>query len=428
MQQSTLVFYGQKINSKPNIRKLNDNIFTTYLTKQSIFRDKTVLTSQFIPNEILHRDNEILQLSSMLAPTLRKYSASNVFIYGGVGTGKTICVKMVLKQLNETAIKNKINIKTIYINCKMKKVADTEYRLFAQLLNEMNEIVPDTGLPTDVLYRRFFNVIDQDNQTIIIILDEIDALVRKIGDDFLYNLTRVNSELKQARLSLIGITNNLSFSNDLDARVKSSLGEEEMIFHPYNAVQLKDILKQRAVKAFSQDAIQDSIINKCAALAAQEHGDARRALDLLRVAGEIAERCGSAKIFEEHVDIAEQKIDLDRATETIRNQPKQSQAVLYAILRMNNGVKIDKKNTQRKQELILTGDVFNEYKRICLRNNLRILTQRRVSDLINELDMLGIINAKVISKGRYGRTREISLGITDDILDHVKKILVPIFE
>mgnify|MGYP000725225111 CR=1 FL=1 len=261
-RQSTLVFQG-KTNSQ-NIK----NLFLNYLKKSSIFKNKQVLTESFFPDEILHRDKELMQISSVLAPALRGYQPNNMFIYGSVGTGKTVCVKLVFKQLEEVVKKNKLNVKTIYVNCKLKKVADTEYRLLAQLLNEIGVAVPDTGLPTDVLYRKFFNEVEKKKKIIIIALDEIDALVRKIGDDFLYNFTRINTELEKGKISFIGITNNLNFCSELDARVKSSLSEEEIIFHPYNATQLRDILKQRVEKAFNHGVVSEAVINKCAALAA----------------------------------------------------------------------------------------------------------------------------------------------------------------
>ncbi|MEM5812985.1 MAG: cell division control protein Cdc6, partial [Candidatus Aenigmatarchaeota archaeon] len=247
---------------------------------------------------------------------------------------------------------------------------------------------------------------DREDQTIIIVLDEIDALVRKIGDEFLYNITR--ADMEKARISLIGITNSLTFSNSLDIRVKSSLGEEEILFKPYNAMQLKDILMERAQKAFYK--ISEEVIGKCAAIAAQEHGDARRAIDLLRVAGEIAERMGAPEIKEEHVDMAEEKINLDCILEAIKSLPKQSQAVLYSILKLHEN-----------KRSVMTGEIITKYRELCRRNGLRILTQRRISDILNELETFGIIEAKVVSKGRYGRTREIELSIPQEIVEHVKR-------
>lgn len=409
---------------------ISSNIFARYIEQEDIFHDKKTLSSSFIPQKISHRDTELQQMGSILAPVLKGYNPNNMFIYGTCGTGKTICAKFIISHLQEIVRQSGKSLRSVYINCKMKKVADTEYRLFAQLLKELGECVPDTGLPTDVIYRRFFDRVDNKQSTLIIILDEIDTLVKKVGDDFLYNLTRINQELKKSHITIIGITNDLSFRDNLDLRVKSSLSEEEILFKPYNAVQLRDILLERASHGFKPGVASDSVLSKCAALAAQEHGDARRALDLLRVAGELAERAGEATIAERHIDLAQQKLDMDRVTESVRGQPSQSQAVLYAIIRTQE--KAEQRANGRgnasggfgwTDKRLLTGDVFDSYLHVCRANNVKPLTQRRVSDLIGELDMLGIITAKVISKGRYGRTRDISLAVKDEPLAKIKTLL-----
>lgn len=402
------------------------NMFAQYIQQEDIFSDKKTLSSSFVPQKISHRDAELQQIGSMLAPVLKGYYPNNMFIYGTCGTGKTICAKFIIKQLQEVVKQNGKSLRVIYVNCKMKKVADTEYRLFAQLLKEMGECVPDTGLPTDVLYRRFFERVDSKQSTLVIIMDEIDALVKKVGDDFLYNLTRINQELKKGHIAIVGITNDISFRDNLDLRIKSSLSEEEILFKPYNAAQLRDILCERAKEGFKHGAVSDAVLSKCAALAAQEHGDARRALDLLRVAGEIAERNGESVVTERHIDMAQQKLDLDRVTETVRSQPSQSQAVLYAVVKLhektiNFSCKSETKRWVDKR--LLTGDVFDTYLAVCRANGMKPLTQRRISDLIGELDMLGIITAKVISNGRYGRTRDISLAVRDELLARIKTLL-----
>jgi cell division control protein 6 len=235
-------------------------------------------------------------------------------------------------------------------------------------------------------------------------LDEIDKLVEKSGDDTLYNLSRMNSELDRSRISIMGISNDLKFTDFLDPRVKSSLGEEEIVFPPYDANQLRDILTHRAEVAFEGDALTDDVIPLCAAFAAQEHGDARRALDLLRTAGELAERDQTDVVNEDHVRQAQEKIELDRVVEVVRTLPTQSKLVLFAIITLEkNGV-----------QNINTGEVYNVYQRLCEEIDVDTLTQRRVTDLISELDMLGIVNAVVVSKGRYGRTKEISLSVPID--------------
>lgn len=386
--------------------------FESFLKKESIFREKRLLQASYTPETILHREEQINQLAGILAPVLRLEKPSNVFIYGKTGTGKTLTVQHTTKEMIKVSSKKNIPVKVIYVNCKLKKVADTEYRLIAQLIREFGENVPATGLPTDEIYRTFMKIIDRKKQLIVLILDEIDQLVAKAGDETLYNLTRLNSELKNTEISIVGISNNLIFADNLDPRVKSSLSEEEIVFPPYNALQLQDILKQRAKKAFKKEIIPEGLIEKCAAYAAREHGDARRALELLRVAGEITERKGAQKISIKDLDIAEEKIERDRIQDIVKTQPRQFQLTLFSIL-----------TTIPENNMIFTGEIYEHYKESCLKIGLRPLTQRRVSDIIAELDMLGIINARVISKGRYGRTREITLAIPKSTVKNIYNIL-----
>ncbi|MBU2634167.1 MAG: ORC1-type DNA replication protein [Nanoarchaeota archaeon] len=394
------------------VNKDLSKFFEAYLKKEPLFKNKKILQSNYTPDNIPHRDDQVQQLASILAPALRMEKPSNVFVYGKTGTGKTCVSQHVVNQIYETCCKNKLNLKTYYLNCKMKKVADTEYRLIAQLARGFGLDVPFTGLPTDEVYKMFIKAIDKEKQILILILDEIDQLVNKVGDGILYNLTRLNSELKNCELSIIGISNDLMFTDNLDPRVKSSLSEEELVFPPYNALQLQDILKERSKLTFREGAVAEGVIEKCAAYAAREHGDARRALELLRVAGELAERDNETVIKIENIDYAEDKIEKDRILDIIKTQPKQFQVTMHAMLTVHN-----------KNEKIFTGEIYEIYKDLCLKIGLKPLTQRRVSDIIAELDMLGIINAKVISKGRYGRTREICLAIPSSTLPKIQSIL-----
>jgi cell division control protein 6 len=387
------------------------SMFSDYINKDSVFKNKDALTTNWKPDTILHRDKQISNLASILAPALKGDDPSNVFIYGSVGTGKTLITKHVTDELGEVAEAEQVALNIVYINCKMKKVADTEYRLLAKLCNQLGEDVPSTGLPTDEVYNRFFEALQEQQGVVIIALDEIDALVKKVGDEFLYNLTRINDDLENTKVSILGISNDLNFTEYMDSRVKSSLSEEEIIFSPYNAIELREILKERTDKGFVEGVLKDGVISKCSALAAQEHGDARRALDLLRVAGELAERGSSEEIDKSHVDKAQQKIERDRVVETVRSQPKHSKIVLYTILEMAQG------------EKVATGDVYSKYKEFCSEIDVSPLTQRRVSGLISELDMLGVINANVISKGRYGRTRQISVDLSENIRMQIQDLI-----
>ncbi len=390
-------------------------VFKSAIDKKSIFKNKRVLDISYIPDNILHRDSELYEISKILSVSLKNERPSNVFVYGPTGTGKTLVVDYVCNELLSVARENKLSVHYVYVNAKLKRIADTEYRLVSHIANELGEHIPFTGLPTDVVYSRFLNKVESLNGVLIIVIDEIDYLVNKIGDRFLYTLTRINQDLYNTKVSIIGISNNLNFTEYLDARVRSSLSEEEVVFSPYNAIQLRDILEDRSKKAFYEGVVENSVINKCAAIAAQENGDARKALDLLRVSAEIAERNNEYKVKEYHVDLAQKKIDYDRFIEVVKTLAQHQKLTLFAVLDLLLSKDVGFK--------VHTGDVYDKYVSLCNRIKKTPITQRRISDIINELDILGIINAKIKNLGRYGRTREVSLANSKDVYEKIYNLL-----
>lgn len=371
--------------------------FTDYLGKESsIFKNKEALQSRYSPQTIPHREEEIEKIANVLAPSLKLEKPSTLLVYGKTGTGKTLTVTHVTDELKKMAELKNLPLKIVYLNCKMKKVSDTEYRLIAELAKELGESVPETGLPTKQVYDIFIKAIEKEKILLILILDEIDQLINKIGGDIIYNLTRINQSLNRSELSFIGITNDLKVKEFLDSRNISSLNDEGVLFPPYDALQLSEILEKRAKIAFKDGVYEQELLTKCAAYAAKEHGDARRALDLLRLAGELAERKGANLVTTNVLDEAFDKLGIDFILEAIQKQPQHSKLVIYSII-----------SSLENKESIDTGDVFEKYTKICMGLKQKPLTQRRVSDLITELDTLGIIEARTISHGRYGKTRNI---------------------
>ncbi len=375
-----------------------DEIFRRVLSSK-IFTNRSSLRPDYVPDELPHRENQIKMLGSILAQALRGSRPSNVFIYGLTGTGKTAVTKYVLKRIEEKSLGFKTNFTYAYINCRQ---SDTPYRVLADLNESIGVRVPFTGLSRAEVYRRFLRNLDARKCVMIIVLDEIDFLVKRHGDDILYKLSRVNEDLLYSQASLIGITNDLKLTETLDPRIKSSLGEEELVFPPYNAVQLEDILRRRAKRAFRRGVLEPGVIPLCAALAAKEHGDARRALDLLRVAGEIAEREGAENVTEEHVKKARAEIERDRVVEVLRTMPLHAKLVLLSMVYLDN----------KGKTRTTTGELYASYVHICRELGVESLTQRRISDLVNELDMLGLLAARLVSRGRYGRTKIIELSVS----------------
>jgi cell division control protein 6 len=318
-------------------------------------------------------------------------------------------VNYVGKELMKADAMGKNNCRYIYVNC---EVIDTPYSILYNISNQIitdpNNKIPFTGWSLDKIFNEIVKVVDNENKVFIIVLDEIDKSFKKNGDDIFYFLTTVNSMLKNSRVSIIGITNNSKFTEEcLTPKIRSRLGEEKIIFPPYSLEQLIDILNDRAKIAFYPDVLEPSVINYCAAVSAQDSGDARKALDLLRIAADIAERNSDTQITPAHVDYARQKIELDAFTEIIKTLTDQSKVVLRSII----------DNPKSENGYVNTGDVYVTYTNIANQLYLPILTQRRVADLISELDMLGIINARVKSFGRKGRTKEINVNLSKDVIN-----------
>jgi archaeal cell division control protein 6 len=380
-----------------------DEVFENFVNGVHVFKDREVLRHDYLPERLPHREDQIRLLGETVAPVLRDSRCSNIFIYGKTGTGKTAVTKYVLSHLEEKAKTMGASVKFCYVNCRM---TGTEYRVFASLTQSVGLSVPFTGLSVGEVFDRFRSSLDASHIIFIIVLDEVDALIKERGDSFMYELTRVNETLHNSKVSIIGISNDLRLKEFLDPRVFSSLSEEELVFRPYDAGELRNILSERSKLSFHEGALTDSALSICSALAAAEHGDARRALDLLRVAGEVAERQGASVITEEHVRQAEKHIEHNRVVDALKNLTLHSKLVLLSVYHLN------KSNST-------TGEIYDVYNELCGEMGAGLLTQRRLGTLVNELDSMGLVNTKVVSMGRYGRTKKIRLEISRSLVKDV---------
>jgi cell division control protein 6 len=380
-----------------------DDVFENFVNGVKLFKDREVLRHDYLPEKLPHREDQIRLLGATVAPVLRDSRCSNIFIYGKTGTGKTAVTKYVLSHLESKAKEYGAQVKFCYINCRM---TGTEYRVFAALSQSVGLTIPFTGLSVGEVFDRFRAGLEQSKIIFIIVLDEVDALIKEHGDAFMYELTRINETLTKSKVALIGISNDLRLKEFLDPRVFSSLSEEELVFRPYDAGELRNILLDRSKLSFQDGVLSDSALSICSALAAAEHGDARRALDLLRVAGEVAERLSAKTITEEHVRQAEKHIEHNRVIEALNNLTLHSKLVLLSVYHLN-------------RSSATTGEIYDIYNELCSEMGAGLLTQRRLGTLVNELDSMGLVNAKVVSMGRYGRTKKIRLEISRSLIRDV---------
>jgi len=381
---------------------MDGNIFEKILGQDSLFIDRKAFDHAFEPSNLPHRDHEVEALVRNLVDALNGHIPSNMLLYGVPGSGKTVVTRFVLGQLLDKGVEMGQPVQTYEINCRN---VDTKYRVVqtiaSQLARRGDTPVPFTGWPTDRVLETLIYRMDRATGVHIIVLDEIDNLVSRAGDDLLYNLTSLNTVLGNARCCIIGISNDLHFTQQLDPRVSSRLSQEDLVFHPYGALEIQDILNERVETGLREDVLEGGVLELCAALAAQEHGDARRALDLLRISVQKAEQRAQARVDPKHVRLAQSQLEYDQVTPVLKSLPLHQKVVLFAII-------LNEENGLRN---ISTGEVYRTYADACMKIGVEPLTPRRISSLLNELDTLGLIMARNVSKGRGGRSKQVNSAI-----------------
>lgn len=401
-----------------------EDIFEKELQKSTLFLDRNVLSPHYVPDYLPYREGEIEKIMKSLAPALSGKRTHNLFVYGGTGVGKTAVTKHVIEKLIQVKEKYKVNVDSLYINC---RIQNTKYQVLLKCAEYTNPSENFIGFPFSHLFDKFIAHLKKNSMNFIVVLDELDKV--KNLDDLMYTLTRANDEMQNAHIQIVGITNNVTFKDELDPRSRSTLCEEEMIFPPYNADQLTEILNQRAKYGFREGSVDPSAVSLAAALAAQESGDARYALKLLLKAGEIADTNGQPKIVDKDVTKAKKGVEEDIVYEMIDRMPEHQKVALYSIARLTiDGSKYNRlgEKGNNKDKVLFSGEVYENYEAVCNSLGKDARSARWCREYITDLEMRGLITTTMSGKGIRGNTTLIKLAFPPDkIISVVEKSLKP---
>lgn len=368
---------------------------------QIIFTDRNVLSPHYVPGDLPFREKEVAEVLRTIAPAVSGQKPRNLFIYGKTGTGKTCSVKKAIEKLEGNCGKASMT----YINC---RIYNSRYRIMQKMLKQLVPELDKSGFGLPFLYEKMIEVMNKGTQ-LVVVLDEVDMV--KDLDELVYTLTRSNDEAKAGGTSIIGISNKISFKNELDPRSKSSLYECEMVFAPYTAPQLQQIIRQRVQLGIADGVADESAINLAAAIAAQETGDARYALKLFEKAADIAEQEGRGRITDVEVEAARKRVDMDLASETMNTLPENHQLVLYSIAKLTlQGSRYSKLESGSEGGFLISGEVYSEYEKVARQLGKRARSSRWYKEYLTDLETLGLVTLTLSGKGMRGHTTLIKLG------------------
>ena len=356
-----------------------------------IFRDRKLVRVGHVPDidRVVGRDDEIEAMGSALAPAIRGGPPETTIIYGKTGTGKSLVTRCVTREAKQRAEENGYTFAHSYVDCSDYGTETQASRQMARGLRDgfgnsaEEQSIPRKGIGAADYRDITWELLEKERvDAFVVILDEIDKLD---GDALLRSLSRARESGKaDAFIGVVCISNKIAYRERLSERVDSSLQDNELIFDPYDATQLEAILNRRR-DAFADGVLDDGVISKTAALAAREHGDARKAIDMLYEAGRLAEKERADQVTEKHVDVALKRAEINRFQKLVSGQTAHVKHILRALALLTE---------QRDGGKFRTAEVYDTYEKIAEQVGATPLSYDRVQRLLKEQAFLGVTESE----------------------------------
>lgn len=379
---------------------LDDEGETSVFVNRDLVEPDTIIDEE----RIVGRDDQLESVVSFLKPTLQGNRPPNMLLYGPAGTGKSLIIGAVTQQIIELCQSKGERFGVVDINCQPINTLDQAvYELVQTVARDVRaEIaVPETGVSTKRKYRRLYELINEHYDSVIFILDEIDLLVGRRANDepayskLLYQLSRAsNTNEIEGQVSVAALTNDPKFMENIDGRADSSFNPRDVYFPDYDATQLREILDNRR-DAFRRDALEEDVIPLVAAFAAQSHGDARKAIDLFRGAGDLADEQRDEEVREDHVRESQEEIDKDRSLKLVEGLTTQKKISLYATAAVAC-------YSNRSRSSVPSPVGFKVYQWVTDQLDADQMTRETYVKYVKELSTYGLISSSRKSRGRGG--------------------------
>lgn len=377
---------------------LDKDIKTVFENKRLV--DPSTIVDQ---NRIYGRDEQLAKQARAFRDTLDGERPPDLLLYGPSGTGKTLTIKSVAKKVKERAAQQGTEFDFVSTNFKSMESHTLDravWKIGRQTARKAGVAwdVPQKGISTDRKYLRLYEIVDEHFDALVFILDEIDALDHEDSKNepaysrLLYSLSRaMDEEHVDTLISTVVITNHPKFERELDSRTGSSYNPTGITFSDYDAKELIEILERRR-DAFKEDALEDGVIELVAAFAAQNEGDARRAIDLLRDSGELANEQASPVVTEDHVRACREEVKRNRVLEIVKGLSPQKKFALYSAA-------IVAKNNPAEPDVAPSPVVYKVYQLISNNLDSDIYTQETVNKHITKAETYGVLSSNKTSGG-----------------------------
>ncbi len=351
---------------------------------ESVFRDEHIFEIDYVPEVFLHRESQMESLKYALRPAVRGSRPLNVMAQGPPGTGKTTAIHILFDELHAQS-----GVRAVRVNC---QVNSTRYSVFSRLFEGVFDYEPpSSGISFKKLFSQVTDKLVSDDEVLVVALDDINYLFYESeASDTLYSLLRAHEEQGGARIGVIVVSSDLELEiiQSLDGRVQSVFRPEDVYFPKYDVPEIVEILAERVKRGFHEDVVDAPVLDRVGELTAQQGGDLRVGIDLLRRAGLNAEMRGSRSVDMEDIEEAYETskyVHLSRRLQELA----ESERALVEVIAEHEGER--------------AGDIYEEFQAAT------DLGYTRYSEIINKLDQLGIIEADYTNVEGRGRSRELSL-------------------